>query len=248
MRYRAQAVLVALATVLGVAPAAGAEGSVPFRSEPQFNQWVQNYYQHPAPDALLDVLVYYSTSTLYATAHARMPMAQFFASAYGDDPSRLGAVVTAAEQQPSANTRMFVARVLWLVNSDSSRSLLKHASEAWHDKNVQALLSQFGDQPPRDLLRSPVRTPDDLDMLWSMFFATGDRRPIEQLVIVLPLLKEGHGLAIVFGGAAQWSLQSNAARHPKLLAILKDLSQESNGTTKELLEEIVSAAQTKPGT
>jgi len=244
--HKRTASFLAMAALLVVAGVAAIDGPPPFRSASQFGEWMQNYYERPSPDSLLEALTYYSTSALFANAETRMPMAQFFASAYGEDSPRLSALVAALASNPSSNARMFAIRVLWLVNSDSSRSLIKQAAASWHDKNVQGLLSRIGDQRPRDLIREPVEQPVELDMLWSMFFATGDRQPIERLVLVLPLVKEGHGIEIAFGGAAQWSLKSNAGHHQRVLAILQALNQQATGTTKQLLEEIVAASDRKP--
>jgi hypothetical protein len=248
MSYRANARLMIIGALVVVACSTANGASTAFRSDSEFDQWMQNYYRSPSPDRLLGAFNYYSASTMYGIAHARLPIAQFFASAYGEDPAALKTLVEAVTSNPASNPRMFALRVLWLADSESSRSLLKQVSDSWRDKNVQALLLEIGDRRPKDLLSQPVQVPAELDMLWSMFFATGDRRPIERLVVVLPLLKEGHGLDIAFGGAAKWSLESNAARHETVLAILEELSPQATGVTKELLQEIIRSAGGKPDT
>ncbi len=90
-----------------------------------------------------------------------------------------------------------------------------------------------------DLYTTEISNPGVLDMLWASFFATGDVLPIQRIISVLHLRKDGHGEEIIVGGAAEWSLRSNVTQHPKVLWICKQELTKSEGLTKTLLEDVL---------
>ena len=63
---------------------------------------------------------------------------------------------------------------------------------------------------------------------------------LKKIISVLHLIKDGRGEEIVTGAAAKWSLASNAAQHKKVYEICKSKLQNSQGSTKELLQDIIS--------
>jgi len=53
-----------------------------------------------------------------------------------------------------------------------------------------------------------------LDALWGNFMATGSKKPVERIMAVLPWVDvKGDTSRLLVGGAAQWSLTSNAIQH-----------------------------------
>lgn len=67
--------------------------------------------------------------------------------------------------------------------------------------------------------------------------------PVRRIISSLHLLKDGHGMDIAVGGAAQWSLASNAVQHRRVYEICREELKKSDGSTKEMLEEIIAKAQ-----
>ena len=76
-------------------------------------------------------------------------------------------------------------------------------------------------------------------MLWAAFYATGDALPVQKIIAVLHLSKDGNGEEMMVGGAANWSLKSNAQQHPKVLEICKSELTNVRGITKEMLESVI---------
>ncbi|MGD9923011.1 MAG: hypothetical protein AB7V13_16455 [Pseudorhodoplanes sp.] len=88
-------------------------------------------------------------------------------------------------------------------------------------------------------------SPEVLDMLWGRFFATGDYGPVLRIVGMLPWSKDrDHVDRLTIGAMAKYTLASNSARDPKLLAMLKRSARHQPKETAEIVTEITEAADT----
>ena len=84
-----------------------------------------------------------------------------------------------------------------------------------------------------------------LDMLWGLFFATGDYGPILRIVAMLPWSKDRDSVEkLTLGAMAKYTLASNSARDPKLLAMLKRSARHQPKETAEVVKQITDAADT----
>jgi hypothetical protein len=88
-------------------------------------------------------------------------------------------------------------------------------------------------------------SPEVLDMLWGRFFATGDYGPILRIVGMLPWSKDRDNVdKLTLGAMAKYTLASNSARDPKLLAMLKRSARHQPEDTAKIIKEITDAADT----
>ena len=88
-------------------------------------------------------------------------------------------------------------------------------------------------------------SPEVLDMLWGVFFATGDYGPILRIVAMLPWSKDrDHVDKLTLGVMAKYTLASNAARDPKLLAMVKASARQQSEDTAKIVKEVTDAADT----
>ena len=94
----------------------------------------------------------------------------------------------------------------------------------------------------KEKLTRPITSAGQLDGLWTLYFETGEDAAVRRIISVLHWLEDGQGMQIVIGGAAQWSLKSNAAQHPGVLAICKDELARADETTSSILKKIVAEA------
>jgi hypothetical protein len=84
-----------------------------------------------------------------------------------------------------------------------------------------------------------------LDMLWGKFFATGDYGPILRIVGMLHWSKNRDSVdKLTLGVMAKYTLASNSARDPKLLAMLKRSARHQEKETADVLKQITDAADT----
>ena len=86
--------------------------------------------------------------------------------------------------------------------------------------------------------------PGGLDDLWAAFFATGDTKYVKEIIEVLPWSEvRGDVNRLLTGGAARWSLASNAYQHGRVLALCQEVVSTFRGPTRRILEEIISQAR-----
>ncbi len=213
-----------------------------FNSDGEFWEWVTYYYRDPAPEKIPAAITYFSGSPLYQS-NANMPMVAFFSALFRKDPSLTRNAFNEISAKGSENAKIMMVNALSLTNDPVGRAMLGEAKNVWRSKQLEEIIERQLSLPPVDLYGIDVNSPLVLDMLWASFFATGDDLPVQRVISVLHLVKDGQGDEIVVGGGAQWSLQSNAKQHPRVLEICKAEWGRAQGVTKVLLEEIINQNQ-----
>lgn len=90
----------------------------------------------------------------------------------------------------------------------------------------------------------PAADEQHLDDAWASFMATGEEKYVEAVASALPLLQvRGDASRLVVGGAAKWSLSSNAYQHARVLEICKRLSESAEPESATVLREIIATAE-----
>src|SRR6202011_1920649 len=80
----------------------------------------------------------------------------------------------------------------------------------------------FSGSPPKHGVLTFDSSPELLDTLWGIYFATGDYRPVSRIIAMLPWSREPDSVEkLTVGGMAQYTLVSNATRSRDLFARLK---------------------------
>lgn len=100
--------------------------------------------------------------------------------------------------------------------------------------------------------KTPVRkqetfasSPELLDTLWGIYFATGSTRPIAQMVRLLPWSKERDSVdKLTVGSMAKFTMATNASRDVTLLDILRRASANQPQEVVPVLAEVIEAAET----
>lgn len=103
----------------------------------------------------------------------------------------------------------------------------------------------FESKKTRDLFARPITEAKQLDDLWQYYFDTHDESAVKRIISVLPWCKDGHGMQIVLGGAAEWSLRSNAYQHTDVYSICQKVLSEGDETTTALLAELLAEVDKK---
>jgi hypothetical protein len=209
-----------------------------FGSEEEFGQWMMFYYRDPTPGKILPALEYFTGSSMYKT-NATLPAVAFFSALFRKDSGTMRKTFEDISQGGSENSRVMLINILALTNTKESRELLDKARGVWASEKLQTIISNKTSGIHEDIYNMPVDNPLILDMLWASFSATGDDLPVRRIISVLHLLNDGTGEDIMVGGAANWSLKSNAQQHPRVMEICKQELLSAQGETKALLEEIV---------
>ncbi len=132
---------------------------------------------------------------------------------------------------------------LWYSGVPEARAILQELSSSMP---AQAARIRF-------LLATPaphiVEIPPDqgawvLDAWWGYFLATGEELPVRAVIAVLPWTQvRGDVGRLLIGGAARWSLASNAVQHDRVLEICKAQLAVQKPETAALLAEVVRSAE-----
>ncbi|MGO9543366.1 MAG: hypothetical protein ACLPPF_01010 [Rhodomicrobium sp.] len=87
-------------------------------------------------------------------------------------------------------------------------------------------------------------SPELIDALWGIYYATGSEAAIAQIVVLLPWSKERDTVEkLTIGSMAKFTLASNAARDAELLGVLKHLQERQSKPVKPILAEVIEAAE-----
>ena len=87
-------------------------------------------------------------------------------------------------------------------------------------------------------------SPELIDALWGIYYATGSEAAIAQIVVLLPWSKERDNTEkLTIGSMAKFTLASNAARDAELLGVLKRLQETQSKAVKPILAEVIEAAE-----
>jgi hypothetical protein len=113
---------------------------------------------------------------------------------------------------------------------------------------LDKLKSYFASGPTKHGELTFDTSPELLDTLWGMYFATGNYRPVSRIIGMLPWSKETDSVEkLTVGGMAKYTLVSNATRSRDLLAMLKRASRHQPAAVAAILAEVVEAAETLEG-
>lgn len=90
-----------------------------------------------------------------------------------------------------------------------------------------------------------VSSPELIDILWGMYFASGSATPIKRIILLLPWSQDRDSAdKLTIGSMAKFTLASNAARDAQLLNLLKRESSNQPKVTAPILKEVIDAADT----
>ncbi|OGX34252.1 MAG: hypothetical protein A3I43_04265 [Omnitrophica WOR_2 bacterium RIFCSPLOWO2_02_FULL_50_19] len=211
-----------------------------FSSIDDFGKWMTYYYVEPEPQKISSAIKFYSDSSLYDKEDTRLSTAAFFAVLFKKDNELMKRSFDDVSATGSENAKLVLLNALYLVNNEGSRALIKKADAEWRSEYLKKVIEKVASSPAPDIFAEPVRDGEHLDMLWTTFLATGDEEPVRKIISALHLLEDGHGMEIAVGGAARWSLISNALQHKIVYQACKEELARSEGKTKKIPEEIIS--------
>jgi len=102
----------------------------------------------------------------------------------------------------------------------------------------------WGEKKPAKRQITFQSSPELIDALWGIYYATGSEAAIAQIVVLLPWSKERDNTEkLTIGSMAKFTLASNAARDEVLLGVLKHLQEHQSKAVKPILAEVIEAAE-----
>ncbi|MBF0296603.1 MAG: hypothetical protein HQL96_15565 [Magnetococcales bacterium] len=250
-----------------------------------FSKLTMGYYKNPDPEKLMnaflaikDILAFFQHSKRTAddgrAVIASQITAVFFASMIRKQPalaSTFGRMVTARGTDPHKIVLADAVAMSGVKDREEIlNKLFKSVSEGFLNeqgkdpaqvtKDRETLFARMRQQPVLDLTKVTVVHPGQLDLLWSAFFATGEKdyvvRVAKKLDFWLPqeeLSRKMEALNATqrtpeimadvrrhaLSAAAGWSLAANAKRFPEVKSALEKFAASEPGTAGTAAKSIL---------
>jgi hypothetical protein len=194
-----------------------------FRNAEVYSEWLMTYQENPEPAKLYPAFAFGATNRAIARAGGRKPMVAFFGAVLRADSSLLPAFYERVAQAHPANVHYGFISVLWMANTPASRRYLEQYLRSERAQKITGLAAEgraLLSTPAFDIYRDPIRLPDQLDMLWADFFATGNPTDVARIASALTS-------DIELASAARWSLTSNGVRSPTVRRLIQVAAKDS---------------------
>jgi hypothetical protein len=109
----------------------------------------------------------------------------------------------------------------------------------------EQLKGYFATSTPKHIELTYDSSPELLDTLWGLYFATGSYRPVSWIIVMLPWSKDKENVErLTLGSMAKYTLVTNATRNRDLLRMLKRASAHQPKAVLPILHEVIEAADT----
>lgn len=213
-----------------------------FKSMEALSQWTTFYYQNPKPTELPDFIEYLSKSGMLDNQNALSPIFGFLAGTFKNNPEQITPTLNKITAINTSHTGVVVLGI-WYANLPDSKKIVYGILES--NQNIKKDFEFLYTGNPMAIEKIPLEQgPWVLDSLWGNFMATGNKAPVQRLISALPWvdIKDDIGRKMV-GGAAQWSLTSNAIQHPLVLTICEQSVTEVSFEVAEKLRQVIENAK-----
>lgn len=202
-------------------------------------QWMENYYQHPAPDAFVQAVGSLNSDGFFQEPDQQATAFGFFSTVFQQNPKRVDAWLRSTRFLPLP-TRRTLAIAAWLAGAPDGA---RHVSELFGTFNypVRAEVDRLLAAGAMSVNRTPVDSAAAMNLQWGAFLASGDE---QHIVSVLAALGSNEpGLAT----SARFALAQDAASHPRVLEICREqLDRQPQAIQIELRAVVDDATTSKP--
>ena len=201
-----------------------------FKSQEEFSKWLMFYYQNPEPDRIPDAVRYMSKSGVLDNKNAYSPIFGFLAGVIKENPNK--AKIWAQELKAiKPNHYGVVILGIWYAKLPQSKKVVYEILDSNESLNKQFAYLRKGD--PMEITEIPLEQGSwVLDALWGQFSATGKKYPVARIAETLPWIDiKGDTNRLLIGGAANWSVISNAVQHERVYSILSEMATETPNNT-----------------
>ena len=216
-----------------------APASAEFQSQEDVSKWLTFYYQMPEPNRLPEAVEYMSQSGMLDNQDAMAPIFGFISGVLSDNPGQAAGWVDMLSSLKEEHLGVVVLGI-WYANLPESQNIAYTILDNHPSLNKQFVFLREG--KPMTVDQIPVEQGAwVLDALWGKFMATGRKEPVERIMAVLPWIDiKGDVNRLLVGGAARWSLASNAVQHDLVFKFceeaMKNQSEEVTLKLQEVLE------------
>jgi hypothetical protein len=199
------------------------------------DNWFQTYYEHPEPEKVESQLVKLQESGVLHKEHAVEPMAALLSRLFQTaTPEQMRDWLKAADKFPEDDQVVIVTALFWANTKETGEALKKYDSRGG---KLGELAQKLTDSKPPVFEKFTDPSPTELDMCWSAFFATGDKK------YVLPVIRcaakpRQPGVFDITQASAMWSLKSLCQSQKKVAEIKDEFYKSARPEEQATLDEL----------
>lgn len=213
-----------------------------FANAEALGRWITYYYSKPEPHRVAEAIHAASSQGFMKNGQKAPPFIGFIAGVMSKNPSIAQSLAEQLTSLPEVDQPVLILGV-WYSAYPEAKPLLEWLTKSMpkHKEMIDHLLANG--RP--SLLDLPLEQgPWVLDALWGNFMATGDDAPVTRIISALPWINvRGDVPRLLVGGAARWSLISNAIQHKRVMtACRKELASQPKEVS-EVLREVIAEAE-----
>jgi hypothetical protein len=230
-----------LVLALALACSAGFAATDKFADAQTLGQWITYYYVQPEPQRVGEAIRAASSKGFMQNGKAA-PFIGFIAGVANKSPSMAQTLAKQFATLAKVDQPVVILGV-WYSGHPEAKPLLERFLKTMpaHKAMIEHLLASA----PLGLLELPLEEgPWVLDALWGYFMATGDAAPVARIITALPWVNiRGDVPRLLVGGAARWSLISNAIQHERVMAVCRNELASQSPDVRMVLSEVIASAE-----
>ena len=225
-------------------------------SQDKLEKWLTFYYVNPQPELTVQVINSFVATKGFDESNLRRPYAAFFTEIFRQNPDKLDGWIMkdlCGLNEYDTHTWDILTSALRMSDTSEGKQVLqkiREKSTSPGKEYIDSLLNAVVNSS-NDIRTMKISSANGLDTMWTGFFASGDKRYIEQIMTVLDYMNTSKYKNISKGSeeyllasTAEWSLESNAGQHVKVMDILKEKAKNTTDSwMKTELEKIISNAK-----
>jgi hypothetical protein len=204
----------------------------------QEKDWLEFYYENPAPDRLVSQMKEWAEDGTLDSDHAKPALIAFLSQLIRQNKEQLQDWYSALAGLEPAQMQVFRTAMLYSRTEEADEILVERYGKAFEEQKRETA----------KILEMPLDERATMDMLWGFFYATGSETAIRRIVTAFRFLdapEKPEGVKVPEGYVplykelprfAYGSLVANGERHPKLVEILKTMLK-SDKTLLEMEKE-----------
>jgi hypothetical protein len=227
-----------------------------FKDSNELNKWITNYYEHPSPTKFRDALTYsvqplnFSDQKLCSEVSladlvnlcSKVPLAYFLGTVSREAHDSTSIVLDLTHKYTAnSEVKNFLLQVLILSDTEPARLALSKFQPSEIQAATTSLPSGI-EGKLWDWRTDPITSPEQLGILWHVFYATGNEVAVKRVFLAFQMLRDGKTVAESNVGAlAIYSTRAHIRQHPKIHAIAVSESKHLSGPAGFELIEILKA-------
>ncbi|HEX5785596.1 MAG TPA: hypothetical protein VFY35_12775, partial [Burkholderiaceae bacterium] len=213
-----------------------------FADAETLGRWITYYYSRPEPLRVAEAIRSASAQGFMKDGQNAPPFIGFIAGVISKTPAVAEPLAEQLKSLPVVDQPMLILGI-WYSTYPKATPLLERLRKAMPEH--QGMIDHLLMNGRASLLDLPLEQgPWVLDALWGYFMATGDAEPVTRIISALPWINiRGDVSRLMVGGAARWSLISNAIQHKPVMATCKKELDSQPQEVTDVLREVISAAE-----